>query len=106
MWIEPDTEHQMSKLSHERALDILVYRCGRGSRVHLLDGSVCMTRDVAWGYDLGEDVAHITTNVSPGPDADEEVEFSYQIDFFYADRIAKIEDAETGGVLFELSGHD
>ena len=93
----------MSKAPHQRALDILVHRCGEWSKVHLQDGKVCMAHDVGWGYDLGEEVAHITTNGSPGPDPDEDIEFSYEVDFFHANQITKIEDVETGAVLFDLT---
>lgn len=91
----------MSKASRQRALDILVHRCGKWSRVHLRDGRVCMTYDIAWGYDLGAEVAHMTTNVSPGPSAEDEVKFTYGTDFFRADEILTIEDEETGSLLFD-----
>jgi hypothetical protein len=90
------------KAQHQRATDILIHRCGRWSKVHLQDGSEYMTLDVTWGYDLGDDVAHITTNISPGPSPDDDLEFHYGIDFFFANEITKIEDFETGAVLFAL----
>ena len=93
----------MSKAQHQRALDILVHRCGEWSRVHLQNGKVCMTYDVAWGYDLGKDVAHITTNISPGPDPDEDIEFQYELNFFHANEIIRIEDVETTAVLFDVA---
>jgi len=60
-----------------------------------------MTYNVAWGYDLGEEVAHITTNISPGPNPEDHIQVTYEIDFFHANEIAKVEDVETGAVLFE-----
>lgn len=89
----------MAKLLHHRALDILVQRCGDWSRVLLADGRCCMVHDLCWGYDSGEAVAHVTTNISP-PDQEYDVEFEYGIDFFHADEVVKIEDVETGAVLF------
>ena len=86
----------MSKPSHLRALDTLVHRCGQWSRVHLRGGRVSMVYDVAWGFDLGTDVAHITTNISPGPEG------NLEIDFFHSSEISRIEDPATGGVLFEV----
>ena len=65
-----------------------------------------MALDVAWGYDQGEDVAHVTTNVSPGPGPDDEVELPYGLDFFHANEITRIEDVETGAVLFDLTMND
>ena len=65
-----------------------------------------MVRDVGWGYGQGEDIAHITTNCSPGPDPEEDVEFFYDIDAFFANQITKIEDLETSAVLFNLTDGD
>jgi hypothetical protein len=92
----------MAKLPHQRALDILRHRCGEWSRVFLTDGRSCMVHNVAWGYDLGDDVAHMTTNVSP-PDQEYDVAFHYESDFFHADQIVKIEAVDTGALLFDLS---
>lgn len=89
----------MSKASHQRALDTLVYRCGRWSAVRLRDGRICMTFNVAWGNDLGDDVAHITTNIS-SPIPGEEPPFAYEAAFFRADAIETIHDAETDALLF------
>jgi hypothetical protein len=60
-----------------------------------------MALDVAWGHDFGDEVAHITTNVSPGPDPNDEPGFPYTIDFFFADQIHKVVDQDSGTVLFE-----
>ena len=49
-----------------------------------------------WGYDVGDEVAHITTNISP-PNVEYDVEFFYEVDFFRADEIEKIEDVEDWG---------
>jgi hypothetical protein len=54
-----------------------------------------MVYNVAWGFDLGTDVAHVTTNISPGQGT------GHTIDFFHATEIRRIEDPETGIVLFE-----
>lgn len=85
----------MGKPQHQRALDVLVHRRGQWSRVHLTDGRLLQVYDVAWGLDAGEDVAHVTTNVSPGPGA------GHEVDFFHANEIARIEDPGTGAILFE-----
>ncbi len=81
--------------SHRRALDILVERCGRWSRVYLTGERICMVYDVAWGFDEGEDVAHITSNISPGPSTER------TIDFFHATEISRIENPDTDEILFE-----
>jgi hypothetical protein len=96
----------MSKSDHQRALDVLVYRAGQWSRVHLVDGRICLVRDVAGGYDLGDEVAHITTNISPGPDPDDELASSCAIDFFFADEITQVFDHHSGALLFERNERD
>jgi hypothetical protein len=69
--------------------------------VTLRDGKVCQVFDVGWGYDLGEEVAHITTNCSPGP-SPETTQIHVECDFFLADEIARIVDVETNALLFDL----
>jgi hypothetical protein len=96
----------MSKPDHQRALDVLVYRAGQWSRVHLVDGRICLAYDVAGGYDFGDEVAHITTNISPGPNPDDELASSCAIDFFFADEIAQVFDHHSGALLFERNRGD
>ena len=47
-------------------IDVLVEHDGTVVKVILLDESVHLVLDIAWGYDWGDDSAHITTNCSPG----------------------------------------
>lgn len=91
----------MAKLPHQRALDTLVHRCETWSRVTLRSGKVCRVFDIGWGYDAGEDVAHMTTNSSPGPGTMDEFESRPEVDFFRADEIARIEDERSGALLFD-----
>jgi hypothetical protein len=60
--------------------------------VRLRDGSQHLVRDIAWGYDLGDEYAHITTNVSPGGEG-------LPIDFFYSDAILFLVDTASGEVI-------
>ena len=92
----------MSKPAHQRALDVLVLRCGVWSLVHTRDGRARMILDIAWGFDLGDEVAHITTNISPGPDPDEEAPYPFDVELLAADEITRIQDPETGAVLLDL----
>lgn len=62
--------------------------------VYLDNNLVLTVWNIAWGYDLGEDFAHITTNISP------EIQNSSN-DFFYTNEIKRIEDRITGKSLFE-----
>jgi hypothetical protein len=86
----------MSKPQHAQALDILKKRNGVLSNVTLFNGRVVPVRNIAWGYDLGDPVAHITTNISP-PSAESKL----PSDFFFANDIVRIVDPENGAVWFE-----
>ena len=86
----------MTKPSHATALDILKARNGEPSDVTLTPNRVVRVYNIAWGYDLGDPVAHITTNISPVPD-------DCPSDFFFADEIVRIVDPDNGAVWFELS---
>ena len=44
---------------------------------------------------MGDEFDHVTTNISPGPTSE------HTIDFFFTSEVARIEDAETGEILFE-----
>jgi hypothetical protein len=87
----------MTTADHALALEILVNRCGRLSKVQLESGAQCLVYDVAWGYDMGEEVAHITTNISPGPGT------PCEVDFFHATEIVQIRDGIDGQIVFETA---
>ena len=55
-----------------------------------------MIFNIAWGYDIGDEFSHVTTNVSPDVAGAE-------IDFFSTEDVASVVDPETGGVLFQGS---
>jgi hypothetical protein len=86
----------MAKPAHATALDILKRCTGEPSDVTLLSGRVVRVYNVAWGYDLNDPVAHITTNISPPQAADP------TWDFFFADEVVRIVDPENGAIWFEL----
>lgn len=50
--------------------------------------------NIAWGYDIEDEFAHITTNISP------EIKNS-NIDYFYTNEIQKIEDRTNGRILYD-----
>ena len=51
--------------------------------VKLKNGQSVRVFNVAYGYDLGDEFAHITTNISPSIDAE-------AIDFFYTNEIIDV----------------
>jgi hypothetical protein len=82
--------------SHARALQILKRRGGEWSEVWLRNGRRVRVLNIAWGYDLGDPVAHVTTNISPslaGADL--------PVDFFRTDEVVRIVDPEDGAVWFD-----
>ena len=87
---------RLVKKPHERALDILRTRDNELSLVSLRCGRSILVRTIAWGYDLGEDVAHITSNVATDPS--EELELT----LFHANEIVEIVDPDNSAVLFAI----
>ncbi len=62
--------------------------------VYLDNNSILTVFNIAWGYDNGDEFAHITTNISP------EIRNS-EIDYFYTNEIQKIEDRTNGKTLYD-----
>lgn len=62
--------------------------------VHLDNNSLLIVWNIAWGYDVGDEYAHITTNISP------EIT-NCGIDFFYTNEIQKIEIRTNGKTLYD-----
>ena len=57
-------------------IDLLRRRDGQLTLAKLADGRVRYIKNIAWGYDIGDHHAHVTTNISPDGDA-------LSVDFFY-----------------------
>ena len=49
-------------------IKVLVKRDGEPTLAVLKDGRELKIWNIAWGYDLGEAYAHVTTNISPNID--------------------------------------
>lgn len=78
-------------------INLLVTRDGAPTLVSVLEGDTFTVFNIAWGYDLGDEYAHVTTNVSPFiPDV--------QIAVFSTDRVTDVCDASTGTVLYSRNG--
>jgi len=69
-------------------------RDGLPTLVTFRDGSSMIVSNIAWGYDEGAKWAHVTSNISPAID-------NASVGFFYASEILRLNDAETGGVVFQ-----
>lgn len=62
--------------------------------VYLDNNTILTVFNIAWGYDIGDEFAHITTNISP------EI-LNSDIDYFYTNEIQKIEDRTNGKILYD-----
>jgi hypothetical protein len=78
-------------------LEILQMRDTATTDVVLANGEQFRVFNIAWGYDIGDDFAHVTTNISPDPQAE------HTIDFFFISDVRRLIDAETGASLFEVT---
>ena len=85
----------MPKPDTDRVLDALRYKDGEACDVTLENGDVVRVFNIAWGFDMDNPVAHITTNISPSPPD------THTVDYFEADEVVKIVHVETMAVLFE-----
>jgi hypothetical protein len=78
----------------EGVLRLLQERNGSASQVALNDGKKLTVFNIAWGYDLGDEFAHVITNISP------DVEDA-AVDFFSTASITAIIDPTNGAVLYQ-----
>lgn len=72
---------------------LLVARDGRLTVAVLNDGSEAVFSNIAWGYDLGDQYAHITTNISPNVEG-------LEVDFFFTNELRDLRDFEWRHSLF------
>jgi hypothetical protein len=77
----------------EALLAMFQARDGSPLRAVLCNGNVLTVFNIAWGYDLGDEYAHVTSNVSPP------VEGS-AVDLFFTSDVDHVLDPATGGVVF------
>ncbi|WP_144430593.1 hypothetical protein [Jannaschia donghaensis] len=76
-------------------IKLLVSRSGILTVANLKVGLVSVFIDIVWGYDIGDQYAHITTNVSPGREG-------LEIDFFFTSEIISLLDYEDQSALFDF----
>lgn len=81
-------------IKDQHIIDILNSDDQNEKVVYLDDDRILKVSNIAWGYDVGDDFAHITTNISP------EIK-NADIDFLYTNNIYKIEDSTNGITLYE-----
>jgi len=82
----------MTEPADIEVITLLSSRDGIATLVTLENGSNCTVHNIAWGYDVGDEYAHVTTNVSPTIEG-------ASIDFFFTSDIRSIHDPSTGETL-------
>ena len=80
----------------KKLIEILKHRDALLTKLELRDGKVISVWNIAWGYDLGDDFAHVTTNVSPDQPG-------YDTNFFYTSDVAKVIDGDNGQIIVEFA---
>jgi hypothetical protein len=81
-------------LADESMIAAFQDRGGLPTLVTLRNGSSLVVHNIAWGYDEGHEWAHVTSNVSPAID-------SAPVGFFYTSDVLRLNDPETGGLVFQ-----
>ena len=82
------------EIKDNHIVNIFRNRDGQQTIVKLNNGKQYVVWDIAWGYDMGDEYSHITTNVSPGVEG-------ASVDFFYTTEIIEIIDPNSAEVLFK-----
>lgn len=77
-------------------IEVLRERDGVPTTVVLGDGQRLHVLNIAWGYDDGDEWAHVTTNVSPSSDSED-------VDFFSTDTVVRVLDPADQAVLWRVS---
>ncbi len=95
-----EADAEKAAVDDRKILEILKRRDARWTDVHLRDGKVLAVFNIAWGRDLGDEYAHVTTNCSP-MQGDE-----VPIDFFYTWEVVAIVDSESGRTVYGTVGAD
>jgi hypothetical protein len=85
----------MSSSSHRdvELLRTLQERDAVQTVVVLRDDRRLMVHNIAWGYDMGDEWAHVTSNISPSVTG-------ASIDFFFTNEVASMIDPITNSVIY------
>ena len=72
---------------------MLQERDGRLTEVTVRSGKQYRCFNITWGYDMGDEFSHVTTNISPFVEGE-------AIDFFFTSEVTALRDP-AGATLFE-----
>jgi hypothetical protein len=80
----------------EDLVKLLHDRDGVETVVMLQDGRRLVVYDIAWGYDLGDQWAHVTANIGPGREGT-------AVDLFWTSAVVSVIDPDTGRKIYAAS---
>jgi len=84
----------MTQPADTEIIETLKRQDGKWTTVELRTGARYRALNIAWGYDIDDEWAHVTTNVSPE-------QAGATIDFFSTSDVVRLIDEESGSILFE-----
>ena len=87
--------HDADMAADDAIIDLLRVRDGELTEVRLTDGRRLLVLNIAWGYDDGDEFAHVTTNISPSVDG-------AAVDVFSTRDVTAVLD-DASGMLFRTS---
>ncbi len=73
---------------------LLSKRAGKITFLRLKNGNILKVLNIVYGYDMGDEFAHVITNINPSIEGETN-------DFFFTSEIAEIIDPENKEVLFK-----
>jgi hypothetical protein len=79
----------------KKLIRILTARDATLTKVELRNSQILDVWNIAWGYDMSDDFAHVTTNISPEQDG-------YSIEFFFTTDVVKVVDPAKSVVLISF----
>jgi hypothetical protein len=80
-----------------KLIDLFKDRDGKPTTVKLFNKAVITVWNIAWGYDMDDEYANITSNISPSIEG-------ATIDFFSTSDVLEISDSESEKILFSKPG--
>jgi hypothetical protein len=85
----------MDTRKDKKLIETIKNQDGNHLSIQLKNGEIKSVWNIAWGYDIGDDYAHITTNISPTIKGT-------SIDIFCSYEIARIMKVENNSTIYEI----
>ncbi len=84
----------MANTADNEIIRVLESQDGKWTAIEMKDGKCYRAMNIVFGYDIGDEWAHVTTNISPNIEGAD-------IDFFFTSEVAFLRDEESNDVLFQ-----